>query len=222
MGAMSELAPCLREWLWWWPLALVALVALRQLCRLRLRRVGPPVPGLASLRALLDDDGAYRGVAVREEPPGPFGGGRVLRRDGAPAEIRLEAGMLERRDVEALAVLAHERAHLARDLPFPPGYRRAVLAAAAVGLAAALGQPRWAEIGTLLAWVAFAVACAHVLHDELAASEAAMAEIVDRGLPVRLWLAALVRLGAAFAVYLAEWGLIAAALYLVTAVARCR
>jgi hypothetical protein len=219
---VNDLLPCLVDWAWWLPFGVVAAIALRQAARLRLRGVGPAVPGLASLRALLDDEGCYQGVPVKEEVADRFGGGRLVLRDDAAPEIRLAAGMLDRNDVEALVVLSHERAHLARDLPFPASYRRLVLATAVLGLGLAFGQPRWAEVGTLLAWVAYSFACAHVLRDELAASGAVLGDLLDRDLPLGTWVPAAVRLTAAFAVYAAEWALIGAALYALTALARCR
>ena len=219
------MAACLGAFLGPWAplLALaVALVPLRQLVlRPWLGRVGSPVPGLASLRALLDGQGRFRGVPVREEADDRFGGGRYVRWDEG-AEIRLGPRMLDRADVDALAILEHERGHAARDLAAPRLYRLAVLGTFAFGLAIALGQASLAGIGTLLMWAAYALALAHVLRDEAAASAYALDRVGERGWPFGLWSEGLLRLGVGFGIYLADWAAIAVVVALLTGVARCR
>src|SRR5262245_42586021 len=100
----TGMGACLGAWVGPWSplLALTAaLIALRQVVlRPRLGRVGSPVPGLASLRALLDPEGRFRGVPVREDADDRFGGGRYVRWDDG-AEIRLAPRMLDRADVDA-------------------------------------------------------------------------------------------------------------------------
>jgi hypothetical protein len=208
----------------WWPLlvAVGLLQVLRALVlRPRLARIGSPVPGLASLRVLLDADGQLRGVPVREELDGRYGGGRFVRwSDGA--EIRLIAGTLDRADVDALVVLEHERGHAEGDLPMPRAYRMAVLGAFLLGLAIALGQPRLVEFGTLLMWAAYAFAFGHVLRDEGAASTYALDQLDRWKPPFGLWLEGLLRLGVGFGLHLADWGAIAVGVLLLTEVAGCR
>jgi hypothetical protein len=219
------LIACLEAWLGAWSplLALtVALVALRQLVlRPRLGHVGSPVPGLASLRALLDEEGRFRGVPVREEADDRFGGGRYVRWDDG-AEIRLGPRMLDRADVDALVILEHERGHAARDLAAPRLYRLAVLGTFAFGLAIALGQPGVAAIGTPLMWVAYALALSHLLRDEAAASAYALDQVGQREWPFSLWWEALVRLGVGLGIYLADWAMIAVVVALLTGVLSCR
>jgi hypothetical protein len=216
---------CLGAWLGAWTplLALtVALLALRQLIlRPRLARVGSSVPGLTSLRALLDDEGRFRGVPVREEADDRFGGGRYVRWDGG-AEIRLAERMLDRADVDALVILEHERGHAARDLAAPRLYRLAVPGTFLFGLAIGLGQPGLVEIGTLLMWLAYALALAHVLRDEAAASAYALDQVGARGWPSTLQLEALARLAIGFGIYLADWAAIAVAVALLGGVVSCR
>jgi hypothetical protein len=219
------LSACLGAWLGPWSplLALtVALVALRQLVlRPRLGHVGSPVPGLASLRALLDGEGRFRGVPVREEADDKFGGGRYVRWDDG-AEIRLGPRMLDRADVDALVILEHERGHAARDLAAPRLYRLAVLGTFAFGLAIALGQPGLVEVGALLMWLAYALALGHLLRDEAAASAYALDQVGQREWPSSLRWEALVRLGVGLGIYLADWAAIAVVVALLTGVLGCR
>ena len=219
------MSACLAAWLGPWSplLALtVALVVLRQLVlRPRLAHVGSPVPGLASLRALLDDQGRFRGVPVREEADDRFGGGRYVRWDEG-AEIRLGPRMLDRADVDALVILEHERGHAARDLAAPRLYRLGVLGTFAFGLAIALGQASLVEIGTLLMWAAYALALSHELRDEAAASAYALERVGERSWPLGLWWEGLVRLGVGFGIYLADWAAIAVVVALLTGALSCR
>jgi hypothetical protein len=216
---------CLAAWLGPWSplLALtVALIALRQLAlRPRLGHVGSPVPGLVSLRALLDAEGGFRGVPVREDADDRFGGGRFVRWDEG-AEIRLAPRMLDRADVDALVILEHERGHAARDLASPRLYRLGVLGTFAFGLAIALGQASLVEIGRLMMWTAYALALSHVLRDEAAASGYALDRIGERGWPSALWWEALVRLAVGFGIYLADWATIAVVVALLTGLVSCR
>jgi hypothetical protein len=218
-------AGCLLDRLWsWLPLfgaAGLLLLARATLVRSRLRRVGPPAPRVASLGALLRR-GRYRGVPVREEPPGPYRGGRFLPALRRRGEIRLDDGMLKRRDVDALAILEHERGHAERDLPAPRPYRLGLVGLFLAGLAVGLGNPGLAGAGTALMWLCFGVAGLHFLRNEATASEYALRELWTRDWPRPLWRAAVGRLAAAYAGYLAEWALAAAAIALVTAALGCR
>ncbi len=219
------MSACLGAWLGPWSplLALtVALVALRQLVlRPRLGHVGSPVPGLASLRALLDGEGRFRGVPVREEEDDRFGGGRYVRWDDG-AEIRLGPRMLDRADVDALMILEHERGHAARDLAAPRHYRLAVLGTFAFGLAIALGQASLVEVGTLLMWLAYALALSHLLRDEAAASAYALDQVGQRQWPFSLWSEALLRLAVGLGIYLADWAALAVVVALLTGALSCR
>jgi hypothetical protein len=208
----------------WLPLltgALALQIAKLTLLRPRLGRVGPAVPGIASLGALLRY-GRYRDVPVREEPPGPFGGGRFLRGPRRRGEIRLDEGMLTRRDVDALAILEHERGHAERDLPAPRPYRLGLVGLLLAGLAMGLGNPGLAGVGSALMWLGFGLAGLHFLRNEAAASEYALRELWTRDWPRPLWRAAIGRLGAAYGAYLADWALAAAALAVVTSGLVCR
>ncbi|HEY3078536.1 MAG TPA: hypothetical protein VGM69_01380 [Chloroflexota bacterium] len=216
---------CLFDRLLAW-LPLLAAAGVLQLAKLallrpRLGRVGPPAPGVASLGALLRH-GRYRDVPVSEEPPGPFGGGRFLPGARRRGEIRLDEGMLERRDVDALAILEHERGHAERDLPAPRPYRLGLVGLMLAGLALGLGNRGLAGAGTALTWLGFGLAGLHVLRNEAAASEYALRELWTRDWPRPLWRAATGRLAAAYGTYLADWALAAAALALLTAGLACR
>jgi hypothetical protein len=90
------------------------------------------------------------------------------------------------------------------------------------GLAIALGQPALVEIGTLLMWLAYALALAHVLRDEAAASAYALDQVGAQGWPPALRAEALARLAIGFGVYLADWAAIAVAVALVSGVVTCR
>jgi hypothetical protein len=221
---MTE-AGCLFDRLLVWLPLLAAAGALQvariALLRPRLGRVGPPAPGVASLGSLLRH-GRYREVPVREEPPGPFGGGRFLPGARRRGEIRLDQGMLERRDVDALAILEHERGHAERDLPAPRPYRLGLVGLCLAGLALGLGNRDLAGVGAWLMWLGFGLAGLHFLRNEAAASEYALRELWTRDWPRPLWRAAIGRLAAAYGVYLADWALVAAAIALVTAVLACR
>jgi hypothetical protein len=216
---VGSLAACGLAWLApWAPLvaAAVGLVALRPLVLARrLRRVGSPAPGVASLAALLAD-GRYRGVPVREEPAGPHGGGRWVPGRG---EIRLAEGMLARRDVDALIVLEHERGHAAGDLPAPRAYRVGLVAAFLAALALGLNRRLDPNAATLVMAAAWAVATLHVLRNEWAATAYALR--LARDWPSELRREARGRLFAAYGVYLAEWALLGLGVLLLAAVVHC-
>jgi hypothetical protein len=215
------LGPRLLAWL---PLLTAAtlLLALRlAVFAPRMRRAGAPVPGLATLGALLRH-GRYRGVPVREEPPGPSGGGRFLPGLRPRGEIRLDLGMLARADVDALAILEHERGHAERDLPAPRLYRRLLVAIFLAGLATALGNPALAGPGTALMWLAFLVTALHLLRNEAAATEYALRQLWTRTWPSPLWRQATTRLAAALGTYLAEAAIAAAVVALLSSLLLCR
>ena len=187
----------------------------------RMRRVGSPVPGVASIEGLLRH-GRYRGVMVRAEPPGPFGGGRYVPWLRQRGEIRLDEELLGRRDVDALAILEHERGHAERDVAAPRLYRRLLVATFLAGLALALGNPALAPAGTALMWAAFAVATLHFLRNEAAATEYALRELWTHGWPGPLWREAIGRLGASLGAYVAEAAVAAALIALVGSALLCR
>ncbi|HEV8638336.1 MAG TPA: hypothetical protein VG370_29330 [Chloroflexota bacterium] len=216
---------CLFDRLGAW-LPLFAAAGVLQLTKLallrpRLGRVGPPAPDVASLGELLHH-GRYRGIPVRAEPPGPFGGGRFLPGLRRRGEIRLEEGMLKRNDVDALAILEHERGHAERDLPAPRPYRLGLVGLCLAGLALGLENRELAGAGTALMWLGFGLAGLHFLRNEAAASEYALRELWTRGWARPLWRAAIGRLAAAYGAYLADWAAAAAAVALVTAALGCR
>lgn len=194
----------------------LALLLRWALCAPRLARRGPIVPDGVRLASRLDR-GAFRGVPVREEPAGPYGGGRFHPRSG---EIRLAEGMLARDDVDALAILEHERGHAARDIPAPRAYRVAMVGLFLAGLAAAILDP--GGVGTTAMAVAFGVVALHILRNEAAASEYALRQLAGRGWPSAPWRAAISRLAAAFGVYLAEWIAYAAIVTVAIDVLGCR
>jgi hypothetical protein len=208
----------------WWPLlgAAVVLLLLRVVVFLpRMQRVGSPVPWMPSIESLLRH-GRYRGVMVGPEPPGPFGGGRYVPWLRARGEIRLDESLLGRRDVDALAILEHERGHAERDLPAPRLYRMLLVATFLAGLALALGNPMLAPAGTTLMWAAFVVAGLHFLRNEAAATEYALRELWTHGWPRALWREAIGRLGASLGAYVAEAAVAAALIALVGSALLCR
>ena len=208
----------------WLPLLGAAglLLALRVLVFLpRMRRVGSVVPDVPSIQGLLRH-GRYRGVTVGAEPPGPFGGGRFVPGLRPRGEIRLDEAMLGRRDVDALAILEHERGHAERDLPAPRVYRRLLVATFLAGLALALGNPALAPAGTTLMWVGFAVAALHFLRNEAAATEYALRELWTRAWPTQLWREAIGRLVASLGAYLAETAVAAALIAVLGSALVCR
>jgi hypothetical protein len=208
----------------WLPLlgAAAALLALRVgLFVPRMHRVGSPVPGVASVEGLLRH-GRYRGVTVRAEPPGPFGGGRFVPGLRPRGEIRLDESLLGRRDVDALAILEHERGHAERDLPAPRPYRMLLVATFLAGLALALGNPLLAPAGTTLMWLAFVVAALHFLRNEGAATEYALRELWTHGWPRPLWREAVGRLVASLGAYVAEAASAAALVALAGSAMLCR
>ncbi|HZQ98880.1 MAG TPA: hypothetical protein VFC93_08705 [Chloroflexota bacterium] len=217
---MASLASCAASWLApWLPLIAVAaaLVVLRPLVLApRLRRVGPPAPGVESLAALLAD-GRYRGVPVREEPAGPYGGGRWLPGRG---EIRLARGMLARRDVDAVMILEHERGHAAGDLPAPRAYRVGLVAAFLAALALGLNGRLDPHAAAAVMGAAYAIAALHVLRNEWAASVYALR--LARAWPPALRRAALARLATAYGVYLAEWAPLGLVVLALAALVSCR
>jgi len=214
---VATLAGCGVGWLApWAPVVVVALalvLARPVVLAPRLRRVGSPAPGVASLAALLTD-GRYRGVPVREEPAGPYGGGRWVR-----GEIRLAEGMLVRRDVDALMILEHERGHAAGDLPAPRSYRVGLVAAFLVALALGLNRRLDADAVGLVMGAAWLVAALHVLRNEWAASAYALR--LARSWPAALRREARARLAAAYGVYLAEWALLGLGVLLLAALVHC-
>jgi hypothetical protein len=217
---VASLAGCGASWLApWLPLiaAAVVLIALRPLVLAPLlRRVGAPAPGVESLAALLAD-GRYRGIPVREEPAGPYGGGRWVPGRG---EIRLAQGMLARRDVDALMILAHERGHAAGDLPAPRAYRVGLVAAFLAALALGLNGRLDPRTAAAVMAAAYAAAAVPGLRTEWAASAYALR--LARGWPPALRRAALTRLAAAFGVYLAEWAPLGLGVLALAALVSCR
>ena len=217
---MPPLASCGIAWLEpWLPLVALAaaLVVLRPLVLSpRLRRVGSPAPDVVSLAALLAD-GRYRGVPVREEPAGPYGGGRWVAGWG---EIRLARGMLARRDVDALMILEHERGHAAVDLPAPRAYRLVLVGAFLLALALGLNGRLEPRASTSLMLATYLVAALHVMRNEWAASSYALR--LARGWPAPLRREAFARLGAAYGVYVAEWALLGLGVLVLAAVVYCR
>jgi hypothetical protein len=208
----------------WWLLggAAALLLGLRVwLFVPRMGRIGSPVPGVPSIEALLRH-GRYRGVMVRPEPPGPFGGGRYVPWLRQRGEIRLDESLLGRRDVDALAILEHERGHAERDLPAPRIYRMLLVATFLAGLALALGNPLLAPAGTTLMWVAFVAAVLHFLRNEAAATEYALRELWTHAWPAPLWREAVGRLGASLGAYVAEAAAAAALVALVGSALLCR
>jgi hypothetical protein len=196
---------------------LLGLVALRPLVwSRRLAAVGPDVPGLASLAALLED-GRYRGVPVREEPAGAYGGGRWVPGAG---EIRLAEGMMARRDVDAVMIVAHERTHAERDWPAPRWYRAGLVGLFLVALA--LGWNGRLPIGFAVAAMvgAYLVALGHVLRNEWVASAGALR--LAQEWPAEARRAARSRLAAAYGVYLAEWAGLALVVLAAVGVLSCR
>ena len=189
----------------WWPWLLVAVGFVlhgQVVCAPQLGRLGPVAPGGRSLAELLDD-GRYQGVPVREEPAGPYGGGRYV---PAAGEIRLAEGMLARRDVDALMILAHERTHAARDWPAPRWYRVGLVVVFLVALALGLNGRIDAGLARAVMVGAYLVPVLHVMRNEVVASAGAMARTAGWPRPARL--AAFRRLGAAFGVYVGEWALV--------------
>jgi hypothetical protein len=208
----------------WWPLLVAAavLLGLRVWWFLpRMSRVGSDVPGVVSIEALLRH-GRYRGVMVRPEPAGPFGGGRYVPWLRPRGEIRLDESMLGRRDVDALAILEHERGHAERDLPAPRLYRMLLVATFLAGLALGLGNPQLAPAGTTLMWAAFVVAALHFLRNEAAATEYALRELWTHAWPGPLWREAIGRLGASLGAYVAEAAVAAALVAVVGSALLCR
>jgi hypothetical protein len=197
------LAACGIAWLTAaWPLVLflVVLLLLRPLVwRRRLAAAGPDAPDVASLGALLEE-GRYRGVPVREEAAGAYGGGRWVPGAG---EIRLAEGMLTRCDVDALMILAHERTHAEHDWPAPRWYRTGLVGLFLVALALGWNGrlPFGLAVGLMVA--AYLAALGHVLRNEWIASAGALRLAHDW--PAGARRAAWTRLAAAYGVYLAEW-----------------
>jgi hypothetical protein len=167
----------------------------------RLRRVGSPTPGVDSLATLLQA-GCYDGVPVAEEPSDLYGGGRYLPSRG---EIRLAGGMLARNDVDALMILAHERGHAAGDLPAPRPYRLTLLAAFLIAFALGWNGRLAPSLAAPVMAASYALAAAHVLRNEWAASRYAWRLAASWSAGLRR--EAFERLGAAFGIYLCEWGL---------------
>lgn len=213
------LAACGLVWLGTaWPalLPLAGLYLLRPLLfARRLAQTGPPAPGLTSLAALLEE-GRYRGVPVREEPAGGYGGGRWVPGAG---EIRLAEGMLARRDVDALMILAHERVHAERDWPAPRWYRIGLVAVFLAALALGLNDrlPFGDAAGVMAA--TYLVALGHVLRNEWVASAGAL-RLAD-GWPAEARRAARARLAAAFGAYLADWSGLAILMVVLIALMGC-
>lgn len=212
---------CVQSWLAGW--SSIALLAVGWVVLGRLvwgpmarRKAGPDVPGLASLRALLED-GRYRGVPVREEPPGPYGGGRWVPGVG---EIRLASGMLARHDVDALMILGHERTHADRDWPAPRWYRLALVAAFLVALALGLnGRIDVALAQTAMA-AAYLIVAGHALRNELVASFGAFG--LTRGWPNGLTRAAVLRLLVGLFIHLGDWALVGLIVLGAMALVACR
>jgi hypothetical protein len=194
----------------WWPLlgAAALLLAVEWLlARPRMRRTGLRVPGIASIGTLLRHGR-------------PFGGGRFL--PGGRGQILLDVGMLDRADVDALAILEHERGHADRDLPAPRYYRMALVAAFLAGLALAVGNPELLSPGATLMWASFVIAGLHFMRNEAAASEYALRELSTRDWPRPIWRDAVTRLAAALARYLSGWTSAAAGIAVVVAALGCR
>ena len=217
---MPPLVSCGLGWLApWTPLIALAvgLIVLRRLLLApRLQRIGSPAPAIVSLGALLVD-GRYRGVSVREEPAGPYRGGRWVAGRG---EVRLEAGMLDRNDVDALMILEHERGHAAGDLPAPRAYRLALVAAFLLALALGLNGRLDPGPAALAMGAAYVVASLHALRNEWAASSYALRLV--RGWPSPLRRQARARLAAAYGGHVAEWAAMGLAVLVMAAVVYCR
>jgi hypothetical protein len=208
----------------WLPLLLtsaVLLVVRVGVFAPRMRVVGSAVPEMGSIGELLRH-GRYRGVLVRAAPPGPFGGGRFVPGIRPRGEIWLDDALLERRDVDALAILEHERGHAERNLAAPRLYRMFLVATFLAGLALALGNPLLAPAGNTLMWTAFVVATLHFLRNEAAATEYALRELWTRAWPRPLWHAAIGRLVASLGAYVAEAAVAAALIALGTSALLCR
>jgi hypothetical protein len=211
---------CALAWLaGWWPVVGVAVGLVlygRVVCARRLGRVGPVAPSGQTLAELLHE-GRYEGVVVREEPAGPYGGGRWVPGVG---EIRLSQGMLARRDVDALMILAHERTHAARDWPAPRWYRLGLVLLFLVALALGLNGRVDGWSAGLVMVGAYLVPLVHVLRNEWVASAGALR--LTRGWPAGARAAARARLVAAYGVYLGDWALVGLVVLVGLAVLSCR
>lgn len=220
---MPDLA-CLGEQASAWT-PLFALAAVLLLARLtvfdpRLRLTGGSVPGLVDVRSLVRND-RYRGVRVHAGPVDRTGGGGFLRGRGR-GEIWLRSDLFGRSDIDALAILEHERGHAERDLPIPRYARRAIGALIVAGLGTALVRRDLASPATVVALTAYGLSALALLRDEVAASEYALRELWTRDLPSTIWRQALTRLGGALGIYIADAAIGAAALAAIASALVCR
>lgn len=202
-----------------------ALAAALLLARLavfspRLRRVGDHAPGIVDIGTLVRR-GRYRGIRVHTGLLGRSGGGGFLRGRGR-GEIWLRSDLFQRSDVDALAILEHERGHAERDLPIPRYARRAIGALIVAGLGTALFRRDLASPATVVALTAYGLSALALLRDEVAASEYALRELWTRDLPSPVWRQALTRLGAALGIYLADAAFGAAAMAAIASALVCR